>query len=477
MLPALDTLSAKDLFLRLDQLLLQLRPAFKRNATFHWFFLFVWSFLLRLDTRGVTSCLNALGLSEAHYHSALHFFRSSALDDDELAGTWYRLVSARPDVHRLHGRPVHVCDDIKIPKAGRRTPAVKRLHQESENNDKPPWIQGHFFGALGMLLGKPGAMYHTPLRYRIHDGIIDGTQKDVVTSVMRMVALVKGVVRGSAYLIADAFFANETFLVGCTSSQVDVITRARSSTVAYRPLPTPPIKRTRGRPRLWGERVKLSDEFAQNDGWTVEELRLYDGVKTVKWRTLDLHWYSHQRCVRFVLVVIDDRCKAILLSTDQSLTGTEIIEAYSWRFRIETHFRAMHQTLDAFGYHFWTKAIERQRRWSGNLDIGKLDKKAREKVNATVAACERFVNVAGISLGLLQILSLEMSASVWKQFPGWLRTVPMNKLASELVVRLTLQHQAQGILLGRPDGLLLPKILDSLVRLEAAEGVDQTVVA
>jgi len=356
-------------------------------------------------------------------------------------------------------------------------PAVKKLHQESENNDKPPWIRGHFFGAVGILLGRPGAMYHTPLRYKIHDGITDCTQEEVVTSVMRMVKLVTGVVRGSAFLLADAFFANETFLAGCTASHIDVITRARSSTVAYRPLPPPPIKRTRGRPRLWGERVKLSDEFAKNDGWTEEELRLYDGMKTVRWKTLDLHWYSHQRRVRFVLVVIEDRCKAILLCTDPSLTGSEIIEAYSWRFRIETQFRAMHQTLDAFGYHFWTKSIERQRRWSGNLDIGKLDKKAREKATATVAACERFVNIAGISLGLLQILSLEMSAKVWEQFPGWLRTVPLNKLASELVVRLTLQHQAQGLLLGRPDGLLLPKILDSLAHLDAAEGADQPAVA
>ena len=36
-----------------------------------------------------------------------------------------------------------------------------------------------------------------------------------------------------------------------------------------------------------------------------------------------------------------------------------------------------------------------------------------------------------------------------------------RSIASELVVRLTLQHHAQGILLGRPEGLLLPKILES----------------
>jgi hypothetical protein len=205
----------------------------------------------------------------------------------------------------------------------------------------------------------------------------------------------------------------------------------------------------------------MADQFSDSTGWTVEELRLYDGRKNVRWKAIDLHWHSHERLVRFVLVVIDERTKAILLSTDCELAGTEIIEAYSWRFRIETQFRAMHQTMDGFGYHFWTKAIERQPRWSGNLEIGRLDEKAVDRIKSTVAACERFVNVAGISLGLLQILSLEMSPKVRESFPGWLRTFPTDKLASELVVRLTLQHHAQGILLGSPDGLLLPKILES----------------
>lgn len=45
-------------------------------------------------------------------------------------------------------------DGIKVSKEGRQMPGVKRLHQESANVNKPEWIRGHYFSALGLLLGQ-----------------------------------------------------------------------------------------------------------------------------------------------------------------------------------------------------------------------------------------------------------------------------------------------------------------------------------
>jgi len=44
-------------------------------------------------------------------------------------------------------------DGIKISKEAEKMPAVKRLHQESDNSGKAPYIYGHHFGALGILAG------------------------------------------------------------------------------------------------------------------------------------------------------------------------------------------------------------------------------------------------------------------------------------------------------------------------------------
>ena len=51
--------------------------------------------------------------------------------------------------------------------------------------------------------------------------------------------------------------------------------------------------------------------------------------------------------------------KIILLSSDLSLTGAEVIEAYGWRFKIEVSFRTIVHLLGGFGYRFWLKSMER----------------------------------------------------------------------------------------------------------------------
>lgn len=62
-------------------------------------------------------------------------------------------------------------DGIKISKEGRKMPGVKGLHQESEDVSKPEWIRGHYFSALGLLLGAGQALFATPIVLKLHDGI------------------------------------------------------------------------------------------------------------------------------------------------------------------------------------------------------------------------------------------------------------------------------------------------------------------
>jgi hypothetical protein len=47
---------------------------------------------------------------------------------------------------------------IKVGKEGNKMPGVKRLHQESADVSKAEWIRGHYFGALGLLLGAGAAL-------------------------------------------------------------------------------------------------------------------------------------------------------------------------------------------------------------------------------------------------------------------------------------------------------------------------------
>ena len=56
-------------------------------------------------------------------------------------------------------------DGIKISKEAEKMPAVKRLHQESDNSGKAPYIYGHHWGVIGILSGwVKKTLLCTPLR-------------------------------------------------------------------------------------------------------------------------------------------------------------------------------------------------------------------------------------------------------------------------------------------------------------------------
>jgi hypothetical protein len=48
-----------ELYKRLEQIIVKLRPAFNREATFEWFVLLLWGVLLTTQPPAVTSYLNA----------------------------------------------------------------------------------------------------------------------------------------------------------------------------------------------------------------------------------------------------------------------------------------------------------------------------------------------------------------------------------------------------------------------------------
>jgi hypothetical protein len=115
----------------------RLRPAFSRLQTFLWFATAVAGFTVRTDMLGVTSIVRALNLDPRRYNTLRDCFHSSAVKLDRLTALWTQVVHRMfPQKVRINGRCVLVGDGIKIPKCGRKMPAVKLLHQQSESNTK-----------------------------------------------------------------------------------------------------------------------------------------------------------------------------------------------------------------------------------------------------------------------------------------------------------------------------------------------------
>jgi hypothetical protein len=444
---------------RLEQILQELRPAFRREASFHWFVLLLWGVLLTTRAPAVTSYVNALGLSEGYYHQALHWFDSNAFTINDLCHLWGKWLREHPNRHSLKGERVYVGDGIKVSKEGRKMPGVKRLHQESEDVSKPEWIRGHYFSAIGLLMGAGQALFATPILLKLHDGIKSADATDESTLVDKMAALCVEVAVKGSYIILDAYFASVKILKPFRTAGLHLISRVRITTVATAGFCPRPGKHGPGRPREWGSDVKLKELFAPLEECSKALIWLYGQQVTVYYQCFQLYWDSPDELVLFVLTQYPTGKPIILLSSDITLSGEQVIEAYGWRFKIEVTFRTLIHLLDGFCYRFWLKSMETASKWPKNLSLADFPEAFQAQVARKVEAFERLINLNAIALGLLQILALEMPKSVWAHFPVWFRTLPKHGYPSEQIVRLSIQHQLPRNLIKSRPTLLLTKLL------------------
>jgi hypothetical protein len=455
----LSACSIMELYNRLEQIMLEMRPAFKREATFEWFVLLLWGVLLTTQPPAVTSYLNALGLNESYYHQSLHWFHSKAFRVEQLCYQWSQWLEQHPMTHQLNGQKVYVGDGIKVGKEGLKMPGVKGLHQESQDVSKPEWIRGHYFSAFGLLLGTAKALFAVPIIIQMHDGIepieedADGTLVDKMATLCVQFAATK------SYILLDAYYAAINVIQPFREYSLHLLSRVRITTVAYAQFSPLPGKRGPGRPREWGSKVKLRELFAPVSECETVLANFYGKKETVYYQCFCLHWDSSTDLVLFVLSQLPNGKQIILISTDTTLTGQQVIEAYCWRFKIEVTFRTLIHLLGGFCYRFWLKSMPRACRWPKNLPLAEYSEEFQAQVTMKVEAFERFITLNTIAIGLLQVLALEMPQQVWWHFPVWFRTLPKHGYPSEQIVRLSIQDQRDSILSKSKPSLLLNKLL------------------
>jgi len=440
-----------------------LRPACARRLTFLWMTLALASITIRSDRAGVTSLVRASWLAERCYDSLLHLFHTKALDLGRLTRAWVAFVLRSFEPVRIQGQSVFVADGLKVPKEGRKMPAVKKLHQESENNSKPTFIFGHSFQAIGLLVqAKQGQVSCVPLASRIHEGVVF-SNRDHRTLLDKLATLFLSVAQhndGPALLVADAYYASRKIIEPLLHAGHHLVTRAKTNCVGYHPAPQPK-KRRPGRPRIYGTKVRLKQLWRRKDRFSNAESPVY-GEKDIqiRYRTIDLLWRPVGKMVRFVLVVHPVRGCMILMGTDLSLEPLEIIRIYGYRFKIELSFRQALHTLGTYAYHFWmSRMTPISRRRSGNQHLHMKSECYRQQVRRKIAAYHRRVQLGCIAQGLLQYLAIHFTSSVWNHFRSWLRTMNPAAPPSEAVVAQALRATFPEFLLPQPHAQEFTKFL------------------
>lgn len=399
------------------------------SALSGYFVICVLGFITREDNYGVSTFVRSIGLPKRCYNSLLSFYHNQSVKLGVLERKWWHIVDTMLFPFTVNGYIVLIADGSKVQKEGKRMPSVKKLGQTSVDQTKPSYIWGTMFQSISMLCAASDCMVATPLTMPIVDGVAATAEWEdspyiKETQVVRMAkdsCKIALELNKPSLVLGDRYYMSRSVLEiivnhskNNPNAPVHIITKAKKNYSGYLPLTAEEKKDKR---RKKGEKVKIFSYFDDvNTIFEEKVVYLYGKEHNVKIAAKELLWgYGIYVPMLFVFVEYWDDEKDItrrevLASSDTSLSAEQIMQLYSYRFKIEVQFKSMKNSLGTFTYRFWSKSqpVLSKKRKKGDPDPLDLVKDSRERRNilSTLRATELYVFTAMVAQGITQAIAL-----------------------------------------------------------------------
>ena len=441
----------------LESFFTAMRPTFSRQAAYAWFVVVFMGFTVRTDTLGVSSVVRALFLCSNAYPLLLHFFHASSWTVTELREHWWQFLAGHAEFYRIGDRILVVGDDTKQPKGARRMPGVRTIHQHSETSSKPSFFRGHEWGFLCALTGKtPVATPVWTKLYHVHD-----YESRLADMLVQAVAFAQSLKQKILLVLDAGFVAGIVFKVAAESQGwLHAVVRAKKNCTAY----FPPKKRksshrSRGRPRKYGDDVKVKTLFQRRERhFRTATVSVYGQQEEVQYFAIDLYWKPCKELVRFVLARTSIG-PIVLMCSDLTLDPLDALRAYCRRVKIETFFDTLKNRFGGLMYHFWSTYLEPVSRRPRHNEPVPPPSTNPQATAVTAEAIEKFVHVQMLVIGVLQLMACRFPTEIYSTARCWLRT-QRSDVPSEFVTRIALTNLIRQFLCRSGGGWIMQIIRD-----------------
>jgi hypothetical protein len=264
------------------------------------------------------------------------------------------------------GRCFAILDDTLAPRSSARAPGAAVRFDHAAKTNRPKFLLCQSFGTLSAVV---------PCRDRPRAA-------PVVTGLCRSIgnagklAIAKGLLRavgdrlGPLSLLLDAWYMRGSLIRTALRLGHDVIGQVRRDTALFR-LPAPRGPGTRGRRRLYGEKIR--GEAIAELPVSIHRIAGYGGRPARLRQIVCRPRFLRGVIVRAVWCELEKRDgwakQRLLLSTDPALSAPAIVEAYSKRWSAEPLFNAL-KLVDGMGA-MWQRGRTALLRWLHLVQIGR----------------------------------------------------------------------------------------------------------
>jgi hypothetical protein len=326
--------------------------------------------LFATGRRTVSSWLRAGGLSD-DYQGYYYFVSSLGHKVNALATVVLRIAV---QVIVPSGRILLALDDTPTKRYGPKVEGAGTHHNPTPGPAGSKFLHGHNWVTLGWVVRHPlwGAICLPLLaRMYVRQKTIDAQKLTLLRKVTFQTKLVMagellawavGLLKYlglKLWVAADGAYAKRVFLKAAAKLNVIVVSRLRKDAALWEvPVPVPPEKRKRGKPRTYGKkRISLAKRAGHRGGWQTETFVLY-GVEVDKcYKTFLATYKPAGGLIRVVLVKEDNGTWRAYFCTHAGATVAEILEAVADRSALEQVFhdiKEVHGVSQAQTRNYWS---------------------------------------------------------------------------------------------------------------------------